>query len=173
VSFAECFWVFSECPRHLIKLLDPVVPPLLLPRRRPRIRPGRPLLSLSSPDPAAVPSSPSLPRRGGWWRGGGGRWWLVAAAVKPGSEGETEGVNLGRGAGEGRRRGDRRRPVETGQWWLFLFFLAGGDRPVVAFFFEKNVCQVYFGHSAKSLPSVRQKTLGKLAFAVKGFAECF
>ena len=27
-------------------------------------------------------------------------------------------------------------------------------------------------HSATSLPSVRQKTLGKLVFVVKGFAEC-
>ena len=42
----------------------------------------------------------------------------------------------------------------------------------VFFFFEKKVCRVVFGHSATSLPSVRQKTLGKLAFAVKGFAEC-
>ena len=40
------------------------------------------------------------------------------------------------------------------------------------YFFRKKVCRVFFLHSATSLPSVRQKTLGKLAFAVKGFAEC-
>ena len=39
-------------------------------------------------------------------------------------------------------------------------------------FFEKKVCRVFFGHSATSLLSARQKTLGKLAFAVKGIAEC-
>ena len=41
-----------------------------------------------------------------------------------------------------------------------------------AFFLEKKVCRVFFRHSATSLPSARQKTLGKLAFAVKRFAEC-
>ena len=34
-----------------------------------------------------------------------------------------------------------------------------------------NLCRVLFRHSAKALPSVRQKTLGKEAFAVKGYAD--
>jgi len=61
----------------------------------------------------------------------------------------------------------------AGWWWLFskkmfvwLFYL----------FFKKNICRVYFGHSAKSLPSVRQKTLGKVCLPIKiyqvSFAEC-
>ena len=33
------------------------------------------------------------------------------------------------------------------------------------------LCRVVYGHSAKPLPSARQKTLGKEAFAVTGFAE--
>ena len=53
-------------------------------------------------------------------------------------------------------------------WWLFLWWLF--------LFFEKNVCRVYFGHSAKSLPSARQKTLGKVYLTIKihrvSFAEC-
>ena len=51
---------------------------------------------------------------------------------------------------------------------------AGGAGVVSAclfIFFEKKVCRVFFGHSAMSLLSARQKTLGKLAFADKGFAE--
>ena len=40
------------------------------------------------------------------------------------------------------------------------------------YFFEKKVCRVFFGHSATSLLSARQKTLGKLAFAVNKFSEC-
>ena len=39
------------------------------------------------------------------------------------------------------------------------------------YFFEKKVCRVFFGHSATSLPSARQKTLGKLAFVINRFAE--
>ena len=82
-----------------------------------------------------------------------------------------EGVKLGRGAGEGRRRGDQRRPTETGRWWFFYF----SKKMFVVFFFEKNVCRVYFGHSAKSLLSVRQKTLGKVCLPIKihrvSFAE--
>ena len=78
----------------------------------------------------------------------------MAATVKPGSGGETQGKGA---AGE--TDGGRRRP-------------AGGG-----FFFKKNVCRVYFGHSAKFLPSVRQKTLGKVCLPIKihrvSFAECF
>ena len=40
----------------------------------------------------------------------------------------------------------------SGQWW----------RPVLVFLFSlKNVCRVFFFHSAKCLPSTRQKILGK------------
>jgi len=34
-----------------------------------------------------------------------------------------------------------------------------------------NLCRVLFRHSAKALPSARQKTLGEEAFAVKGYAD--
>ena len=34
-----------------------------------------------------------------------------------------------------------------------------------------NLCRVLFRHSAKALPSARQKALGKEAFAVKGYAD--
>ena len=34
-----------------------------------------------------------------------------------------------------------------------------------------NLCRVLFRHSAKALLSARQKTLGKEAFAVKGYAD--
>ena len=43
---------------------------------------------------------------------------------------------------------------------------------VFLFFLKKKVCRVFFGHSATSLPSARQKTLDKLVFADTGFAEC-
>ena len=34
-----------------------------------------------------------------------------------------------------------------------------------------NLCRVLFRHSAKALPSTRQKALGKEAFAVKGYTD--
>jgi len=34
------------------------------------------------------------------------------------------------------------------------------------------LCRVVYWHSTKPLPSARQKTLGKEAFVVTGFAEC-
>jgi hypothetical protein len=38
-------------------------------------------------------------------------------------------------------------------------------------FFRFIFCRVFFQHSAKSLPSTRDKALGKVLFAYKNFAE--
>ena len=40
------------------------------------------------------------------------------------------------------------------------------------YFFQKMFAECFLGHSAKSSPSARQKTLGKTSFAVKPFVEC-
>ena len=53
-------------------------------------------------------------------------------------------------------------------WWGPPFF----PGVLFLFFFEKKVYRVFFGHSTTSLPSARQKTLGKLAFAVNKFVKC-
>ena len=63
-------------------------------------------------------------------------------------------------------------PNRRSCWVVVAFFRKKMFVWLFYLFFKKNVCRVYFGHSAKSLSSVRQKTLGKLAFADNQFTKC-
>ena len=70
----------------------------------------------------------------------------------------------------------RWRRAGVGRWWpppkkklknfaiIFRFFR-------IFILPSVNLCRVLFRHSAKALPSARQKALGKEAFAVKGYAD--
>ena len=67
-------------------------------------------------------------------------------------------------------------PNRRSCWVVVAFFRKKMFVWLFYLFFKKNVCRVYFGHSAKSLPSVRQKTLGNVCLPIKihrvSFAEC-
>jgi len=107
------------------------------------------LSSTSSPARRLLSPSDELPPA--WQRGSDELHHLVLQIRRTPGGGGDGGADGGGGGGAG--------GAGVVSACLFLFFL------------KKSLPSV-FGHSATSLPSVRQKTLGKLAFADTGFAEC-